>query len=156
MRYAVRVLKFLAEAKAAKAHVAIIYIQEAHAVDEWPISSCFMSRVGRPLPAEGWEEAEEELCGGTVSIPQHTSMAARIAAASDFVRDNGVRESLVVVADMLDNGFQNLYASWPIRWFILSAAGAGGAVIVERIGAPEDASFDFGEVADLLDELPDM
>ena len=96
------------------AQVAIIYIQEAHAQDEWPIDS---SRNAAP---------------GKTSVPvryrQHADLTARLGAAADFARDYGLPLHLLpVLADGMDNAFQTAYAAWPIRWYILDTRPASGS-----------------------------
>ena len=73
--------------------LALIYIQEAHAVDEWSIARARMSRVGLgPPTAEGAGGGCRgvKAAGAPVSIVQHKSLPERLAAARSFVADYGV------------------------------------------------------------------
>ena len=53
MRYAVRVAAHWARAHAAELAVAVVYIDEAHATDEWPISSARDAPRGTRVAARG-------------------------------------------------------------------------------------------------------
>ncbi len=134
--------------KAAGASLCIIYIEEAHAQDEWPIRSAKATVDGLPI-----------LYNKAISLDD------RLAAANDFARDYKVDSSVVnLVVDDIGNAFQDLYASWPIRWFVLTAsssssssisgaAGAGGtAVTLNHIGQPEGAAFDFRILRQILNK----
>lgn len=76
-----------------------IYILEAHAKDEWPISSSRYNPTGKP-----------------VSYFQPTTNEERISIAQDFVSAYNFR--LPVVIDCIENEFERQYSSWPIRFFI--------------------------------------
>lgn len=149
----------LARAYRGAAVVAFVYIQEAHATDEWPISSARLSR--RPG-------------GAPVCIAQHAALEDRLAAARQFATDYGVTvartvppaceagagagaggespASVAVLTDAMRNGFQDTFWAWPIRWYVFQADGAGGAVRVTRIGQPDEASFALEEVVEALAE----
>ena len=165
-----------------KAQVAIVYIQEAHASDEWPIRSSRNAAPGRAcIP---------------ISYQQHRDLPARLGAAADFASHyNLPLDVLPVLADGMGNAFQDAYAAWPIRWYIFdtrnrqeqqqrsagiggaraskiartpsadgtgskSAASNGGAeedpdeVYLRAIGQPDDASFDLQEPLLLLGADP--
>ncbi len=140
MRYAMLAVRQWAADYQGVAQVAMVYIQEAHATDEWPISSSRMTVGGVPI-----------------AIAQHKTLAERLSAARDFVADYAVATdgaaAPVVVADAMTNGFQSTYAAWPIRWYLFSAAGSG-EVRVTHIGDPESASYDLSEPWAILASLP--
>lgn len=132
--------------KAAGASLCIIYIEEAHAQDEWPIRSAKATVDGLPI-----------LYNKAISLDD------RLAAAKDFVRDYKVDLSVVnLVIDDIGNMFQDLYASWPIRWFVLTASSsstsgaageAGGTTVtLNHIGQPEGAAFDFRILKQILNK----
>ena len=144
----------------------MVYIQEAHAQDEWPIASCRLSKKGLAAGAAGAAGAGGAAgtaggggaCGAPVLYTQQTVIGDRLAAAHDFVRDYAVplqpeaapaAPGVLVVADEIANGFQNEFAAWPLRWYLFRDAGHDG-VVVTHIGEPEDASFDLSEVEHLL------
>ena len=139
MRWAIDVWGNMAREYGATARLVIVYIEEAHAQDEWPISSARLSRTGR-----------------AVVYNQHTTQQQRIAACADFVRDYALDTALVTVATDLigSNPFQTAYTAWPIRWFVLRAgAGAGAQPVVSTVGQPDDGSFDLMQVMLLLCRL---
>ena len=127
MRYAVDVMSEWGRQHGASATLAAVYIEEAHATDEWPISSQRESRAAAP-----------------VAIPQHKTLGDREAAARDFVGAYKVDAALTpVFLDTIENTFQTTYAAWPLRWYVFALGGADGATpIVANIGVPEEASFD--------------
>jgi hypothetical protein len=70
-----------------------VYIQEAHAVDEWPIS-----------------EAPRD-------FRQHQCIEERVAAARTFQQDFPLPLDWLV--DDMSNSFNSTYASWPFRFWVL-------------------------------------
>lgn len=89
MRYATQVAREWARAFARTA-LAVVYIEEAHAVDEWRIDSAYHAPLEAP-----------------VRIPKATDLPMRLAAARDFVRDFALGGTAVAVyADAIDNPFQ--------------------------------------------------
>jgi len=97
-----------------------VYIAEAHAQDEWPISSCRFNN------------------GTVVSYNQHKTVEERIAAASDFVAKFDFE--LPVVVDDISNPFERGYAPWPIRFFVLQKGK------VEYIAEPKNCSYDISHL----------
>lgn len=69
----------------------VIYIVEAHAVDEWP--------VGDPL-----------------KILQPKSTAERVGVAAKFKKDYGLL--LPMLVDTISNSFEQTYSAWPIRFYV--------------------------------------
>ena len=80
-----------------------VYTREAHAADEWPL-------------------------GPRESVPQHRTLAERLACAKRFVETYGFEIPLVI--DDMSNAFQQTFASWPERYYCLNADGTF-AVICE-------------------------
>lgn len=130
-----------------KATLAMLYIQEAHAQNEWPITSCRLSKKGL---APG---APPGTLGAPICYNQHSSLAERLTACRDFVNDYSVpTDSILCLVDSVEgNPYQTAYAAWPIRWHVFRQ-GAGGAV-VETVGQPDDGSFDMMQVYELLSSL---
>jgi hypothetical protein len=112
MRWAIDVWGSLARDFAGVARLVIVYIEEAHAQDEWPISSARLSRTGAP-----------------VVYRQHTTQGERLRACGDFVRDYGLDTAHVTVATDLigSNPFQTTYAAWPIRWYVFRQVGGAAS-----------------------------
>lgn len=102
-----------------------VYITEAHAVDEWPISS---SRANAQR--------------GPVHIKQATSNSERCQAARNFVKDFDFQVPMLV--DTIDNEFDRSYAPWPLRFYVFH----GGKV--EYIAEPRDGRFDVAELREAL------
>jgi hypothetical protein len=70
-----------------KINIIVIYISEAHAADEWPISHSHKTA-------------------------QHKSIQERIAAASKVVIPKGLK----IYCDSVEEGnFENIFSAWPER-----------------------------------------
>jgi len=65
---------------------------EAHAQDEWPL-------------------------GKKVCVTQHKSLEERIQVAKNFQKD--FQFELPILVDKMDNNFDQKYASWPERFYII-------------------------------------
>jgi len=115
-------LHSLYEDNKAMADFLTVYILEAHAVDEWPISSARYSPKGTP-----------------VSFAQHKEIRERHDAAQQFVTD--FNYCIPMVLDTMDDEFQKAYAPWPIRIYIVEKEDSG-EVRVRVIGFPKHASYD--------------
>ncbi len=139
MRYAVRALAHWAGEYKASVALAVVYIDEAHASDEWPISSARDAPRGEP-----------------VTIAAHRTLPDRLAAARALADDFALPAAgVAVLADAMDNAFRVAYAAWPIRWALLEAAPGGGAVTLAAIGEPEESSFDLSLVAEAIEAFRD-
>ena len=98
--------------------LALVYIAEAHASDEWPINSTRCS-------------------GPANSIVQPKSLSERAAVATRMVEalrlgDGGPS----VYLDGMDDAFMNTYAAWPPRLYAIGRDGR-----IEVVGYPEGATF---------------
>eukprot|EP00029_Vermamoeba_vermiformis_P006922 TRINITY_DN2848_c0_g1_i3.p2 TRINITY_DN2848_c0_g1~~TRINITY_DN2848_c0_g1_i3.p2 ORF type:complete len:134 (-),score=42.50 TRINITY_DN2848_c0_g1_i3:66-467(-) len=79
-----------------KAHFVYVYIEEAHADDEWPLSTTFC-------------------------IKQHKTIEERLTAANMLVNEFG--STIPVLVDSMANEFNTKYAVWPERFFIVGSEG---------------------------------
>lgn len=93
-----KLTELLAQLRSSGIFCAMVYLQEAHADDLWPLG---------------------------LGIKKHTSLAGRIAACSDFLsRHQSLRDALDVVAvDSMDDSFLHTYAAWPERYYVVGRAG---------------------------------
>lgn len=82
------------------ANWALIYTMEAHASDEWPISSARYEPSRRP-----------------VSIPQHRTDGERLQAAQTF--QSTFQLPFPVCVDGIENDFEKHFCTWPFRFYIL-------------------------------------
>jgi hypothetical protein len=71
-----------------------VYVEEAHAQDEWPI-------------------------GHPDHIKQPRTTAERIAVARKFVENYSYRIPVVIDVPESGNLFEQLYAPWPIRFYVI-------------------------------------
>jgi hypothetical protein len=71
-----------------------IYILEAHAMDEWPIRT------------------KSNLC-----IKQHQTLHDRCIMAKSLIHD--YKFNMPIYVDTMENSFENTYAAWPLRVFII-------------------------------------
>lgn len=80
-----------------------VYILEAHAQDEWPISSARWSPTKQP-----------------VTYNQTRTIEERLSVAKDFIRDFDF--PIPVLLDKPDeNLFEKFYAPWPVRIYIVDS-----------------------------------
>merc|ERR1712080_295998 len=103
----------------------MVYTLEAHASDEWPISS------GRFNPG-----------GRAVQIKQHTTLGERIRAARAFQSAYGL--PLPIAIDSMSNEFERFYSTWPFRFYVI----AEGKIIHQA--QPEECTYDPKIIQDLL------
>ena len=104
---------------------AFLYIEEAHASDEWPI------RSSRYMP-------NEEI----VDVKQPKLVAERIALAKRFTAIFGIGPEMKVLVDNPeeDNPFEKAYAPWPIRIYVIENG------TIQYISSPTDCAHDVGEL----------
>lgn len=79
---------------------ALVYTSEAHATDEWPISSARYEPSKKP-----------------VSIRQHRSNEERLQAMRHF--QNTFQIPFPAVADSVDGHFEAVFCTWPFRFYVL-------------------------------------
>lgn len=91
----------------------LVYICEAHASDEWPI-------------------------GSHVQIKQHTNTQERLAACQTCCDALGV--SFPTVLDSEANAFNNAYAAWPLRFYLIDNNR------VEHVPMPTNGAYDPNEL----------
>lgn len=70
----------------------IVYCQEAHASDEWPIGSIYQ-------------------------IKQHKTLDDRFSSAKLFIKNFDYKGKLLV--DKMNNKFQTEYSSWPTKYYLI-------------------------------------
>jgi hypothetical protein len=93
-----------------------VYIEEAHAVDEWPI---------REAPRE---------------FKQHRTLAERLTAARALQSDCALDPRITLLADGMDNSFNARYASWPFRFWVIRDQH------IQFKPMPNDAKYDVNEL----------
>jgi Iodothyronine deiodinase len=80
---------------AGRVEFAFVYIAEAHAADEWPVGSV------------------------KYRTPQTKTLAARLEVAQRARQQLGLTSIPTFVDDPATNAFEQLFASWPTRFFLL-------------------------------------
>lgn len=105
-----------------------MYIEEAHAQDEWPISSCRWNPGGQP-----------------VLYNQPKTIEERITVAKDFIK--AFDWGFTTIIDTMDNPFQTAYASWPIRLYILKDGK------LQYKAQPDGAIYDMQDLTAVLDSF---
>lgn len=83
--------------------MAFVYIEEAHAENEWPIAT-----------PEEFAVSE-----------QHTTLESRLASAAQLQATLPVLDAFPMYADSMDRTFQTLYGAWPTRMYYFN----GGELI---------------------------
>lgn len=121
-----------------------VYLREAHAQDEWPISSA-------------------RACAQPVLVTQPRTDQARLQVARKCCADIAWRLPMVVdpAHGKHADAFETLYAAWPIRFYVLRrravadaglppsvATRIGRATVYELafIAQPREATFDLAEI----------
>jgi hypothetical protein len=107
-----------------------VYITEAHAQDEWPISSGRFTLDNNP-----------------VIINQPKTTEERLEAANLFKQHFNFRVPILV--DPIENEFDKYFAPWPLRFYILNK----GVVVYKA--QPKDCSYDIAELRSKIIELVD-
>jgi len=97
----------------------VIYISEAHAQDEWPL-------------------------GKKVCVMKHQSLEDRLKVANVLKEEYHMQ--IPILVDTMKNTFDNLFASWPERFYILENGK------MELIGFPtNEFGYDRGTLQNWLD-----
>ena len=109
----------------------MMYVEEAHAQDEWPISSGRYNQ-GR----------------GPVHVKQPTTSMERVRVAQQFLKDYNipVGNRLQVACDSPEKGnpFEQSYAPWPLRLYVIES----GKMCY--IAQPRDCTYDVAELREWL------
>jgi len=104
-----------------RVRAAFVYLEEAHAQDEWP--------VGHPY-----------------KYLQTKTLESRLSVFQDFISAYGVAAwPITLLIDRTDNAFHNAYASWPVRFYVIQ----GG--IMRFIAYPDDARYTLQPLLEWLD-----
>ena len=111
----------------------MVYIEEAHAVDEWPV------RSGRFVPG-----------GIPVSVEQPKTTNERLGICTEFLQTMGLPKDgeLKIAVDGPEEGnlFEKAYAPWPVRMFVIEDG------TMQFISAPTECSHNVGELREWLEE----
>ena len=99
-----------------------VYIEEAHASDEWPI-------------------------GSRICYVQPKCDADRISIANDFIKSTGYRLPLLIDPVSLDNPFSKVYSPWPIRFYVID-----GRKKLSYIAEPIEGSYPLELIKNAVDE----
>jgi len=100
----------------------MVYIAEAHAVDEWPVA----------LLDKDFE--------------QHKSLEDRLQAAREFKADHEIAAPLAteIYADTIGNDFNESYSSWPFRFWVIEQGAVGFKAM------PQHSTYDLQTLEDWL------
>jgi len=110
-------LEHFREVFAGRVAMAFLYIQEAHAEDEWPVATPAQFSVSH----------------------QHAGAPDRAAAAARISEALPPLAGFPMYADTMDNKFSSLYGAWPTRLFFFD-----DGLLVHKADAV-DATFDLME-----------
>lgn len=110
---------------------AFVYIEEAHASDEWPISS------SRYMPNNT-----------VVSVRQPKLATDRVALAQNFINLFGLGPEMKIFVDDPESGnpFESAYAPWPIRMYVIEDG------VLQYISSPRDCTHDVSELRAWLEQ----
>jgi len=90
-----------------------VYIEEAHATNEWPMP------------------------GINDSVCQHTTLQERLAAARKLTNAFEFDPHIHFVLDDMNNSYNITYASWPFRYYIID----GGNVVRKEMPVGDTVSL---------------
>lgn len=127
MRVGVPIMHSLFEEFSSRVNFLCVYIAEAHAMDEWPINSARGSITGQPI-----------------NFNQPISDSQRLSLAIQFVSD--YQFLIPTVIDLIDNAFEEAFASWPLRFFVVR----DGKLVFKA--QPRDTTYYFSDLRDFLIE----
>ncbi|CAF1540888.1 unnamed protein product [Rotaria magnacalcarata] len=99
-----------------------VYIEEAHAVDEWPI-------------------------GSRICYTQPKRDNDRIRIANDFIKATDYRIPLLIDPVSKKNPFSQVYSPWPIRFYVIDRMKK-----FSYIAQPIQGSFSLQSIKNALDE----
>lgn len=128
MRGAVPILHNLQQKFQEKMDFLHVYIAEAHAMNEWPINS-----------------SRDSITGEAINFKQPVSDNERIGLANKFIGDYSFKWPTVI--DLIENPFEALFASWPLRFYVIH----DGKLSFKA--QPENSTYDFNYLRDHLVEL---
>mmetsp|Transcript_76558 Transcript_76558/g.164164 ORF Transcript_76558/g.164164 Transcript_76558/m.164164 type:complete len:127 (+) Transcript_76558:64-444(+) len=106
----------------------LVYTLEAHACNEWPISSARYDPSGTP-----------------VQIRQHCTIQERLHAAESFRRAFDIPFN--VVTDTMENKFEDLFCTWPFRFYVLHRH----TVIFQA--QPRDCTYSLEPLVEVLERM---
>jgi hypothetical protein len=116
-----------------RAEFLLVYVAEAHAEDEWPISSGRYTADGCP-----------------VNLKQPRSAEERIAAAEAFQRAHGIELPILVDPPQpgTDGAFEAAYAPWPLRFYGFEAAATaeGEQWRLGYVATPEQCEYSLADL----------
>lgn len=111
----------------------MVYIEEAHATNEWPV------RSGRYVPD-----------GKPVEVEQPKTTERRVEVCKEFLGTYGVPTdgamSVVVDSPEADNPFERAYAPWPVRMYVIEDGK------MEFISAPTECTHEVGDLRAWLEQ----
>lgn len=107
----------------------MIYIAEAHAMSEWPLSSGRFNKGRGPVIIPQQPETASERCHIARQFAESFNMATT-TTSSNIVQ-------LLVDDPELGDPFEKTYAPWPLRLYLIDAEGK-----LEWIAQPKDCSYD--------------
>lgn len=111
----------------------MIYIAEAHAMDEWPVTSGRFNQDRGPVIIPRQPTKANERCDLARQFAQNFGMAVTTN------KDNIVE--LLVDDPEQGDPFERDYAPWPLRLYLVDAQGK-----LEWIAQPKDCSYDLAVV----------
>jgi len=112
----------IAESFSDIASFVMVYIEEAHATDVWPL-------------------------GTKVCVNQHKTIEERIEVAKKYLVEER-KCKIPVFVDTMENDFDNQFHAWPERFFILE----GSCVELVGTPSNDDKGFNRNDIVDWLTE----
>jgi hypothetical protein len=108
-----------------KINFTFIYINEAHAVDVWPIG----------------------MSAGTINY-SHKQISDRSECATKLI--NTFDLAFPIYLDNMNNDFENIFSAWPFRYYVISYDLVNKKYVFDFIPNPVDSEFDICEIFNYL------
>jgi len=114
----------------------VCYISEAHAIDEWPVSSCKYTKNGEPI-----------------CVKQTKNLESRIQIASSFSKEYGFNDWNILISEPHNNFFEifgsveTFYKPWPFRIYGICEG------IISFISEPKSCETRIDELRDWIDTV---
>lgn len=104
----------------------MVYIEEAHAQDEWPIGSA-------------WREQQARTLEERATAAQRVVDELKLSTDVELVLDS---------FDPVDTTFNERYKAWPFRYYVFDRHG-----MLQLVSQPVGAALPFSELPSLLERL---
>ncbi len=155
-------LHALVAAHSGRLGVLVVYVEEAHACDEWPISSARHAPRGEPVAIRVHRSAEEREAAARALLEDFAVPPGVLCATDAFAtpwRHLDVDDEAWIAGGAAAaaaggapaTNFQNAYSAWPFRWAVLRER--AGRWECAGVGQPHGAAWALEEISASVAEV---